>query len=142
MIAGMLKAPRRAVDPGRDQAASNRRAQQQMIDAQPGIAGKRVPEILPEGVDPLVRIERAQRVGPPMSGQPAKGFAHFRPEQRVIDPTLRRVHVELGRHHIVIAGQHDGRAAREQAARMFLQPFEPAQLVMNFGPGAGLPFGR
>jgi hypothetical protein len=64
VIAGMLAAPRRTVDPGRKQTAGNRRAQQQVIDAQPGIAGKRVPEIFPEGVDLLVRMERAQRVGP------------------------------------------------------------------------------
>ena len=45
----MIAAPHRAVDPRRDQVAGNRRAQQQVIDAQPGIAGKRVPEIFPEG---------------------------------------------------------------------------------------------
>ena len=50
MIADMLPAPHRAIDPGRDQATGNRWAQQQVIDAQPGIAGKRVPEIFPEGV--------------------------------------------------------------------------------------------
>jgi len=95
VIAGMLPAPRHAIDPARGQAAGNRRAQQQAIDPQPGIAGERVPEIFPEGVDPLVRMERAQCIGPALPGQPAKGFAHFRPEQRVVDPTLRRVHVEL-----------------------------------------------
>jgi hypothetical protein len=31
----MLAAPRRAIDPGSDQAARNRRAQQQLIDASP-----------------------------------------------------------------------------------------------------------
>ena len=36
MIAGMLPAPLRAIDPGREQTAGNRRAQQQVIDAQPG----------------------------------------------------------------------------------------------------------
>ena len=44
----MLAAPHRTVDPCGDQAARNRRAQQQVIDAQPGVAGKRVPEIFPE----------------------------------------------------------------------------------------------
>ena len=42
MIAGMLAAPHRAIDPRRGQAPGNRRAQQQVIDAQPGIAGKRI----------------------------------------------------------------------------------------------------
>ena len=128
MIAGMLPAPRRAIDPSPDQPIGNRPAQQQMIDAQPGIADKRVPEIFPEGIDALMRMQRAQSIGPPLPGEPAKGFAHFRPEQRVVDPTLRRVDVEIGRHDVVIAGEHDRRAACEQAARVFLQPFEPARL--------------
>ena len=44
MIAGMLPAPHRAIDPGPDQPIGNRPAQQQMIDAQSGIPRKRVPE--------------------------------------------------------------------------------------------------
>ena len=42
MVAGVLAAPCRTVDPGREQTAGNRWAQQQVIDAQPGIAGKRI----------------------------------------------------------------------------------------------------
>jgi hypothetical protein len=45
MIARMLAAAPLAVDPGRNEAAGDQWAQQQMIDAQSGIAAKRVPEI-------------------------------------------------------------------------------------------------
>src|SRR5215813_4282346 len=89
-------------------------------------------EIFPEGVDAFMRMQRAQRIGPPLPSQPAKGFAYFRPKERVVDPTLRRVYIEFRRHDVVITGEHDRRATREQAARMFLQPFEPAQLVIEF----------
>ena len=64
--------PHIAVDAGRDEAAGNGRAQQQMIDAQPGIAGKRIPEIFPEGVDPLAGMQRAQRVSPTLFDKAAK----------------------------------------------------------------------
>jgi hypothetical protein len=37
--------PHIPVDPGGDKAASNRRAQQEMIDAQSGVAGERIPEM-------------------------------------------------------------------------------------------------
>jgi hypothetical protein len=57
-----------------------RRAQQQVINAQSGVAGERVPEIFPEGADPLPRVERPQRVGPALRDQAAIGLAHLRPE--------------------------------------------------------------
>ena len=51
-----------------------------MIDAQAGVAGKGVPEIFPERIDPLARIKRPQRVGPALRDQAAVGLAHLRPE--------------------------------------------------------------
>ena len=64
MIARPFAGPHIAVDAGGDQAAGKGRAQQQMIDAQSGVAAKGFPEILPERVDPLIRVQSAQRVGP------------------------------------------------------------------------------
>jgi hypothetical protein len=84
-----------------------------MIDAQPGIAGKRIPEIFPEGVDPLPRMQRPKPVGPTLANKLAIGFPHLRPKQGVVDPALGRVHVDLGRHDVVVAGQNDRRAARK-----------------------------
>jgi hypothetical protein len=52
-------------DPGGNKAARDGWAQQQMIDAQSGIAAKSVPEILPERIDPLIRVECPERVGRP-----------------------------------------------------------------------------
>ncbi len=78
-----------------------------------------VPEIFPERVDPLVRVQYPQGVGPALLDESAIGVAHFRPEQRVIDPALRRVDIEIGRHHVVVAGEHDRRAGRQQVFGMF-----------------------
>ena len=58
-----------AVDLGIEQPVGKRGAEQQMIDAQAGIAAIGVPEIVPEGVDDLARVQRAQRVGPALIQQ-------------------------------------------------------------------------
>jgi len=86
-----------------------------MIDAQTGIASKGVPEILPERVDPLARVQSPQRVGPALLHKAAICVPYLGPEQRVIDPSLRRIDVEIGRHDVVIAGEHHRLAGREQA---------------------------
>ena len=67
MIAGVFAAPHLTVDPGRHQSIGNKRTEQQMIDAKPGIAGKCVSEVFPERVDPLMRMQRPQRGGPPLA---------------------------------------------------------------------------
>ena len=81
----MVAGPHIAVDAGGNQPAGKGRAQQQVIDAQAGVAGKGVPEIFPERVDPLIRVEDPQRVGPALRDKAAIGVAHLRPKQRVID---------------------------------------------------------
>ena len=75
-----------------------------MIDAQSGVAGERVPEIFPERVDPLIGVQDPQRVGPALLDQAAIGVAHLRPEQRVIDPALGRIDIQIGRPRWVSTG--------------------------------------
>ncbi len=68
MIAGFFPAPYIAVDIGCDQASGERWAEQQMVDAQAGIPAPGVTEIIPEGVDAFLRVQRAQRIGPALGG--------------------------------------------------------------------------
>ena len=68
------------------------------------------------GISPLAGMERPYRVGPAMAGEAGESFPHLRPEERVIDPSLRLVNIEIGWHDIVVAGKHRGRPAREQSA--------------------------
>jgi hypothetical protein len=75
VIACPFAAPHLAIDLGGDQALRNGRAQQQMIDAQPGVAGKGVTEIPPESVDPVIRVQRPQRVGPALLNKAPIGAA-------------------------------------------------------------------
>jgi hypothetical protein len=55
---------------------------------------------------------------------------------------LWRIDVEIGRHHIEVAGQNRRRAAVQKGFGVVRQPVEPAQLVIEFRARAGLPFGR
>jgi hypothetical protein len=62
VIAGFFPTAHLACDAARSKAVLQRRAQRQVIDAQPGIAGEGVPEILPKGVDALTRGFRPSRL--------------------------------------------------------------------------------
>ena len=86
-----------------------------MIDAETGVAREGVTEILPERLNSLTRMQSPQRVGPALLHKAAICVPYLGPEQRVIDPSLRRIDVEIGRHDVVIAGEHHRLAGREQA---------------------------
>ena len=91
-----------------------------------GVATEGVREIFPERVDPFAGVQSPQRVGSALRDKAAIGPSHFGPEERVIDPSLRRVDVEIARHEVIVAGEHGRFAGREQAPGMFRQPVEPA----------------
>ena len=74
----MVTGPHMALDAGGNQAAGKGRAQQQVIDAQSGVAGECIPEIFPERVGPLIGMQGPQRVGPALRDQAAVGVAHER----------------------------------------------------------------
>ena len=99
--------------------------------ASDGVAGKGVPEIFPEGVNPLARVERPHRVGPALLDKAADRHRAPPPEQRVIDPALGRIHVEIGRHDIEVAGENRRRAALQKRLGIAREPVEPAQLVIE-----------
>ena len=138
MIARVFAAAHLAVDAGCGKALRQWRAEQKMIDAQTGIASEGIPEILPERVDPLARVQRPQRISPALLDKAAIGIPHLGAEQRVIDPAFGRVDVEIGGHDVVIAGEHDRLAGREQAPGMVRQPVEPAQLVIELRSRRGI----
>src|SRR5207248_9452671 len=89
MIARVFATAHLAVHAGRGETLRQGLAEQQMIDAETGVASKGIPEILPEHVDPLTRMQRPQRVGPALPDKRAIGLAYLGPEQRIIDPSGR-----------------------------------------------------
>src|SRR3954466_11659638 len=64
VVAGLLEGAHVAVHAGGDEAGGEVGAEQEVVDPDAGVAGEGVPEIVPVGVDRLVRVERAQGVGP------------------------------------------------------------------------------
>ena len=86
MIARVLLAAHVAIDPGILQSLGEQRAQQNMIEPQAGVALPPVPHVVPEGVDALVGMERAQRVGPALLDKAGIGGAALGLHQRVVIP--------------------------------------------------------
>src|SRR5467141_3937248 len=131
MIARLFPTAHLPVHVSRDQTVHNRRAQEQMVDTKARVPGPRISEIIPEGIDALTWMKLSQRIGPALREQIMERLADLGPEQRVIDPALGPINVEFGRHHIEIAGEHDGHTCRKELRGMCGQPIEPAQLVIE-----------
>lgn len=113
-----------------------------MVNPQPEVPPPGAARVLPEGVDPGARVQVPDGVRPPLPELPAVRLPRLRPEQGVVHPALRPVHVELFRDDVVVAGQDDRLRLRHQLSSVGHEPFEPAELVVELGAGAGFPFGR
>src|SRR3981081_1047528 len=73
MVAGIGLAPDLAVDTGIAQAAGEVGAEQQVIEAQAGVARPAVSHVMPEGIHRLLRMTGPDRGGPALSDQLFKG---------------------------------------------------------------------
>ena len=105
-----------------------------MIEPQAGVARPAVAQIAPEGEHRLIRMQFTQRVGPAHVGQVGEGGARRRLQQRIIDEGARRINVEVGRHDIVVAGQHRRDVFVQQRRSMVEKTVEPVELVGKFRP--------
>src|SRR5688572_13958297 len=97
-----------------------------------------IAEIIPEGIDALVRIQCAYRIGPPLLQQALVCLAAFRLEQRVAAPGLRIVDVEVRGHDVEVAREHDRAALPQQCTGVTIQPLEPRELVVELRPRLGI----
>src|SRR5271163_3375218 len=113
-----------------------------MIDAQAGVASEIISEVIPESVDALVRMKLAQGVGPALSDQVGKGLSRFGTKERVFHPAFGLVNIDLGRDHVVVAGENGGRVGSEENLRVFRQALEPTELVVELGPRRGIAVGQ
>src|SRR6202042_3866134 len=89
VVARLPPASHLAIDASRLEARGDRRAQQQVVDAQSSVSGVGVTEIIPECVYALAGMQRSQGVGPTLCGKPAKRVSHLDAKQRVVDPSPR-----------------------------------------------------
>ena len=134
MIAGVFLAADLAIDAGGEEPLRRLFAQEQMIDAQAGVARPAVPQIAPIGVDRRVGMQRANGVAPALIEKLREAGAGFRLEQRILIVGFGRVDVAIGRHDVIVAGEHDGHAGREQIRGMGEEPVGPGELVGEFRP--------
>ena len=142
MVARLLPAAHVPVDAGAHQPSRRRRVEQQVIDAQPGVAPVGIAKVIPVGVDRLVGMHRPQGIGPPLPGEACKGLTHLDPEQGVVDPALGLVHVALGRDHVVIAREDHRRLGGNELCGVSEQSLEPAQLVVELRARCGIAVGQ
>src|SRR5579862_2335458 len=106
MIAGFFPAANFTIDACADESRRCRWTQQQMIDTQARIARIVVSEIVPKGVDALLRMQLAQRVSPAHRDQIGERAPNLRKEERILNPVLRLVDVNLGRDNVVVTREH------------------------------------
>jgi hypothetical protein len=64
VIARLLPAANFTIDAGTDEPRRKRGTEQQVIDAQPAIAPEVISKEIPEGVDAILGMHPAKRVGP------------------------------------------------------------------------------
>src|SRR6187399_2972968 len=102
-----------------------------MVDPQAGVAGKSVPEVVPESVNCGIAVDLAQRVEPALLDQPEPGGTHFGSEQSIVEPAFGFVDVPLGRHDVEVADKHHRQFRPQQLGSMYNQPLEPAELVVE-----------
>src|SRR3954468_24749517 len=70
VVAGLLHRPDVPVNARRLQPRRQLRAQEQVVDAEPRVAGEGAPHVVPERVDRLIRVQVPQRVRPALGEQP------------------------------------------------------------------------
>src|SRR5262245_31131287 len=84
MIAGAFFAADGLVDTGLEQARGEGRAEQEMIEPQARIARPAISLVVPEGVDPLIPVQLADRIAPALCDQRGKGGTALRLDQCIL----------------------------------------------------------
>jgi hypothetical protein len=84
MVAGLGLVAHPCIDTCPFQIRRKLAIEQQVIDSQPGIAGPVVAEIVPEGVDTLVRVQMANGIDPALIKQSLVTRSRLRLQQRVL----------------------------------------------------------
>ena len=136
MIAGLFPAAHVPVDLRVDQPTSNRRAKQQMIDAQPSVSAECVPKIVPERIDRLFRMPCPKCIRPSLIEKPKVRGTHLRSKECIVEPAFRLVNVTLSGNDVEVTCQNNGRSACQQVSRMSDQPLEPGDFIFELGTRA------
>jgi hypothetical protein len=104
VVARLLPAPHLAIDTCSSEAFCSCRVQKEMVDSQPCIPAPCVSEVIPKRVDSLVRMQLTDCIHPTQLDETAKGVTHLRSEERVIQPALWFINIQVSRHDVEVAG--------------------------------------
>src|SRR3954452_8118288 len=142
MIAGFFPTAYFAFDACGREYLRRGRVQQKVIDADAGIASVCVAEIIPERVDGVCWIECSECVSPALGKEFLIGGARLGKEERVFNPALRLVGVQLLRDDVVVASKNDWPIAVDEALRVNREALKPFKFVVEFGAGSGIAVGK
>src|SRR5690242_7381503 len=102
-----------------------------MIDAQTCVPSEGIPEIIPECVNLLIRIQATDRICPVVPDQFMKSFPGFWSEQRILKPALRFVYIYIGGHHVEIAGDQYRALEILKLFCTFVQAVKPFEFIVE-----------
>lgn len=142
MVAGAVQAADPAIDARILEMISQIRRDQEVVDPQTLVPGPALAQIRPIGPRQRIGMERPHSVGPALIQQALERSPALRPQQGVVAIGMAGVDVGLGRDDIVVAGQHDGRAAVQQGLGVDVEGVEPGQLVVELWAGIGIAVGQ
>src|SRR5262245_36174420 len=107
MVARLLPAAYLAVNAAFYKQLCSTRVQQEMVDANTGVASKRAVVVIPERVDRVIGMQRPDGVRPPLRQELSIRGSRLRKEQCVAEPVPRFGRINLHRDDVVVAGKND-----------------------------------
>lgn len=107
MIARVGPSSNVAIHADRSKVAGQCRADEEMVYPEPGVAAEGVPQVLPECVNALVRMQVPDGVDSAVVRHGGERLAHLRPEQSIIPPPFWSVDIQVSRHNVEVSGEHD-----------------------------------
>src|SRR5262249_55971110 len=142
VIARAFYATDLAIDTRIDKALCGFRVQQQMVDAEAGVAFPPVSPVIPKCVHRRVGMHGTDGVDPALTKNLAKQRPRFRLHKRIVGVGLGRIDVGVGRHDIKISGQYDRRVQGVKLGSIRQKPFHPGEYVLEFRPRLRVTVGR
>src|SRR5215831_12459368 len=132
VIRGLLPAARRGIDLARLQPICRLRREQQVVDAQALVLLPGAGLIVPEGVAVRLVVTGAERVGQAEIDERLEMRTRLWPEQGILDPGGRVVHVLRCRDDVEVSGDNHRLLVGEERFDAVSEPRHPRELVDIF----------
>jgi hypothetical protein len=90
-------------------------------------------DIVPVRINSLIRVHATERVCSSLIHEVLEATTDLGLQQSVAAPRVRVIDILVRRDDVVVAGEHNGVTAIHQILRVFDQPFEPRELIVELG---------